>query len=334
LQAPVAPPRIPSENYSSTEERAMTAMRSIPLSALELSAALREARPYDASRLDRVLGVDEQRGLIEVQAATPWKAIAARLRPGDERAARIETTMPTVGESLMCNTAGPDGRPAVAHVESMVLIAPTGELMRVSRAGQSGFFSLVAGGHGVFGALYSLTLHIGSLALSLNEAAEAEVLSAPQAGTASRRLRLLLPPDALASFLEEARQRCGDWRIPLAGVTVRRTREESDTFLRWARREYAAVTLELAEPAALGAAVRATQLRRDLIDAAIARDGSFPLHCTPEATRAQAEHCYPQLPAFLAEKRRVDPAERVVNPWYRHYRRLFSRDTIAVRWAT
>jgi hypothetical protein len=311
---------------------AMSAMCSIPLSALELSAAMREARRYDPSRLDRVLSVDESRGLIEVQAATPWKAIAARLRPDDARAASIETTMLTVGESLMCNTAGPDGRPAVAHVESMVLVAPAGGLMRVSRTGQNGLFSLVAGGQGVFGALYSLTLHIGSLALSLNEAAEAEVLSAPHAEATSRPLQLLLPPAALASFLEEARQRCSEWHMPLAGVKVRRTREESDTFLRWARREYAAVTLSLAEPMVLGAAVRAAQLRRGLIDAAIARGGSFPLHCTPEATRAQVEQCYPQLPEFLAEKRRVDPAERIVNPWYRHYRRLFSPEKCAVRW--
>ena len=312
----------------------MSAMCSIPLSALELSAAMREARPYDPSRLDRVLGVDERRGLIEVQAATSWTSVAARLRPGDAHAASIETTLPTVGEMLMCNAAGPDGRPVVAHVESMLLVAPTGELMRISRAGQSDLFSLVAGGQGVFGALYSLTLHIGSLARTLNDAAQAEVLSVPQAGTASRRLRLLLPPQEMTSFIAEAGERCGQWRMPLAGIKVRRTREERDTFLRWARREYAAVTLTLAGPDGLGAAVRATQLRRDLIEAAITRGGSFPLHCTPEATRAQAERCYPQLPDFLAEKRRVDPAERVVNPWYRHYRRLFSAEKCALRWSS
>jgi hypothetical protein len=308
-------------------------MRSIPLSALELSAAMRDARPYDASRLDRILRVDERQGLIEVQAATSWKAIAASVRPGDGRAARLGPAMPTVGESLTCNAAGPDGRPAVTHVESMVVVAPSGKLHRLSRSGHRELFALVAGGQGLFGALYSVTLHIGSLTLALNEAAEAEIISSPQARSACRALRLLLPPEALAPFLAEAQQRCRDWRVPLAGIKMRRTREENDTFLRWARRDYAAVTLSLAEPPpALGATVRAAQLRRALLDAAIERGGSFPVYCTPEATRAQTEACYPQLPRFLAEKRRMDPGERVVNSWYRHYRRLFGQKR-DVRWA-
>jgi hypothetical protein len=315
------------------EEKAMIATRSIPLSALELSAAMRDARPYDASRLDRVLRIDERHGLIEVQAGVQWKALAASLRPGDERAANVQTTMRTVGESLTCNAAGPDGRPAVTHVESMVLVTPGGELMRISRSANRELFALVAGGHGLFGALYSITLHIGSLGRALDETAEAQILSAPQAGSVSRRLCLLLPPEELASFLAEAGERCAEWRMPLAGIKMRRTREENDTFLRWARREYAEVTLSLAEPPVLGVAVRAAQLGRCLLDAAIARGGSFPAYCTPEATRAQVEACYPQLPRFLAEKRCMDPGERVVNSWYRHYRRLFSEEKCEVRWA-
>jgi len=310
----------------------MIATRSIPLSALELSAAMRAAQPYDASRLDRVLRVDPRGDLIEVQAATRWKEVADRLRPGDPQAETLGTSMSTVGESLSCNAAGPDGRAAVSHVESMALVMPNGDLVRASRARQGELFQLVAGGHGLFAAIYSLTLHIGSLTRALKEAARAEVVAAPVPGTAWRPLKLLLPPAELETFLADARALCGEWRMPLVGVRVRRTREEPDTFLRWARREYAAVTLGLAEPPVLGVAVRAAQLRRALLDAAIARGGSFPVYCTPEATREQAEACYPQLPRFLAEKKRVDPAERLVNPWYRHFRRLFGRKC-EVRWA-
>lgn len=302
----------------------MTATRSIPLSALELSAAMRAALPYDASRLDRVLRVDERHGLVEVQAGTEWKTIAASLRPGDPRAAAVRTTMRTVGESVAANTAGPDGRPAISHVESITLVTPSGELRRVSRTANRELFALVAGGQGLFGALYSVTLDIGSLSRAVNEA-----------GTepATTGQTLLLPPDAVDAFLADARRRCDAWRLPLQGVSVRRTHEDKDSFLRWARREYAAITLRLAEPPVLGVAVRTTQLRRALLDAAIAHGGSFPVWCVSDATRAQVEACYPQLRAFLAEKRRVDPDERLTNDWYRHYRRLFSGKGCEVRWA-
>lgn len=300
----------------------------IPLSAIELSAALREARPYDARRLDRILRVDERHGLVEVQAGTRWTTIAAQLRPGDPRAAAIQTSLPTVGESLAHNAPGPDGRPTVMHVESIALVTPAGELRRLSRTANKELFALVAGGQGLFGALYSLTLDMGSLSRAVNEAGDAEMVP-PSAS----QLKLLLPPDKVENFLADARERCGEWRVPMPGVGLRRTLQEKDSFLRWARREYTAVTLSMSQPAVLGSAVRMTQLRRELIDAAIAHGGSFAVASTPEATRAQTEACYPELKTFLAEKRRVDPLERFTNPWYWHYRNLFARQECAVRWA-
>jgi hypothetical protein len=300
----------------------------IPLSALELSAALREARPYDARRLDRILRVDERHGLVEVQAGTRWTTIAAQLRPGDPRAAAIRTSLPTVGESLAHNAPGPDGRPTVMHVESIALVTPAGELRRVSRTANKELFALVAGGQGLFGALYSITLDMGSLSRAVKEAGEAEI-----AAPGATQLKLLLPPDRVENFLADARERCGEWRVPMPGVGLRRTLQEKDSFLRWARREYTAVTLSLGQPAVLGTAVRMTQLRRELIDVAIGHGGSFAVASTPEATRAQTEACYPELKTFLAEKRRVDPSERFTNAWYWHYRNLFAREQCAVRWA-
>jgi hypothetical protein len=195
-------------------------------------------------------------------------------------------------------------------------VTPAGELRRASRTAHRELFALVAGGQGLFGELYSVTLDIGSLSRAVNNAVQ---LPARAGGP----LRLLVPPEKLEAFLADAKTRCERWRMPLAGTEARRTEPENDTFLRWARRDYAEITLHLDEPAALGVAVRATQLRRELIDAAISHGGSFAVSCTPEATRAQVEACYPQLREFLAEKRRADPCERFVNWWYRHYRRLF-----------
>src|SRR3954468_10170905 len=135
----------------------------MPLSVLELREAVREGRAVDTSRLDRILVIDAHRGLLEVQAATPWQAIAAELRPGDARA-NVPTTMPTVGESIARNAAGPDGTPAVNHVASLTIVTSDGELRRVSRQRHRDLFALIVGGHGLFGTVYSITLRIATLA--------------------------------------------------------------------------------------------------------------------------------------------------------------------------
>ena len=308
----------------------MQAAKSIPLSAHELRDAVRHSQGFDAARLDRILRHEEGRGLIEVQASTPWRAIAAYLRPGDPQAelASRRTTMPTIGESIARNAAGPDGRPAVAHVDSITIITPDGELRRINRLAHGALFALVCGGHGLFGAIYSITLRVDSLVRAVNDAVPAE---AP-ASTDKPSLQLLIPPEAVETFLQAARSRCDEWRIAIESAKQRDTLPEDETFLRWARRRYTEISLRLGALRTLGGAVRATQLCRELIDAAIAAGGSFPIARTPDATREQVAACYPELPAFLAEKRRLDPGEKLVNGWYLHHRGLFSRERCETRW--
>jgi len=290
-----------------------------PLSAAELCEAMRRACAFDASRLDRILRVDEDRGLVEVQASVTWRSLAARLRPGDAQAGAARTTLPTVGESIAWNAAGPDGRPAVTHVESIALVTPEGELRRVSRLANAELFALAIGGQGLFGAPYSVTLRVESLARAVSDGA-----AAPPPPVPGDALRVLVPPPALAQFLAAARERCGDWRVCIEAEAVRPTRGEQETFLRWARRDYAEVALQLTRRGNLGASLKAIQVRRELIDAAIAAGGAFHIACTPEATREQTEACYPQLRRFLAEKRRFDRDERLVNAWYRRQRALLA----------
>lgn len=306
----------------------MPATLSLPLSVHELQEAMRNARTIDAARLDRVLRLEPGRGVVEVQANTTWRSLAARVRPGNAQAAALRTTMPTVAGSLARNAAGPDGRPTVMHVEGLTLVTPDGELRRVSRRAHPELFALSVGGQGLFGALYSVTLRLDSLARAISEAAPNVSGKATAPG-----MQLLLPPERAAAFIADARSRFADWRIAMEDPTLRHVMQEDETFLRWACREYAEISLQVPAPSTLGGSVRATQLRRSLIDAAIAHGGGFQIACTPEATRAQTEACYPQLKAFLAQKRLFDPAERIVNPWYRHYRNLFGHEPCAVRWS-
>lgn len=304
----------------------------VPLSAHELRDAVRQARPFDPARLDRVLRTDPQRGVVEVQAGTPWARVATHLRPGDEDAARVGAGLPTVGTSVAWNAAGPDGRPAIGHVESLTLVTPDGELRRASRAANTDLFALAMGGQDLFGSLYSVTLRIDSLFRSLGEVVP-ENEPAPQATrSANRGLRLLVPPDAVDPLMSRVRETCEAWRVDIARCRLRPTKQDEETFLHWARRPYMQVSLRLAVPITLGGAVRTEQLCRELIDASIASGGSFSIAHTTEASREQAEACYPELRRFLAEKRRLDPAEKLSTPWYRHYRNLFGRPNCESRW--
>jgi hypothetical protein len=309
----------------------MSAASLVPLSAIELRDAVRNSRSYDPLRLSRVLGVDERTGLVEVQANTPWLAIADRLRPGDEQAAATRTTMTTVGESIAANSAGPDGRPAVVHVESLTIVTLEGELRRVSRHAHRELFALTMGGQGLFGALYSVTLRVDQMSRSVAQQTAPETIGV--AGSARGQvLRLLVPPERLAKCMEQLNARCEEWRIAPDGLEMRRILEEDETYLRWAPREYAEIGVNLGSSASIGGAVRLVQLARDLIDVAIEHGGSFPIATTSQATRAQAEACYPRLRAFIAEKRQMDPAERLTNPWYNRYRGLLFGEKVDVRW--
>ncbi len=292
----------------------------------------------DASRLDRVLCMDAARGLVEAHGGTSWRALAERV--GRDTGATIaafaeDPWMPAaLGESLARNAPGPDGRPLVEHVEALALATPGGDLRRVSRTRRPDLFALAIGGHGAFGVIYSASLRVGSLACSAARALRPEVLELePPRGAGVHAERLLVPPAALAGFLERIRAEARAWRVPVQRVVVRPTLPETQTRLRWARRDYAAVELRLRAPQELAAATRTIEARRAFIAAAIECGGSFELLPASPAGRAQVLACYPDLGSFLAEKRRHDPAERLQNDWYRRYRSLLSPEAGDVRWA-
>src|SRR3954464_6159167 len=131
--APIALQQRPAQGAGELTTTEGPMLSTKPVSATELCEAVRLNRACDTRALNRILAIDAARGLLEVQAATPWQAIAAELRPGEPRAAAVRTTMATVGESIERNAAGPDGLPAVGHVASLTLVTPAGEMQRVSR---------------------------------------------------------------------------------------------------------------------------------------------------------------------------------------------------------
>ena len=68
----------------------------------------------------------------------------------------------TIGGALSANIHGRGLRlqPFVADVESLTLVDPQGRLQHCSRTANPGLFALAAGGYGMFGAVYSVTLRL------------------------------------------------------------------------------------------------------------------------------------------------------------------------------
>jgi len=309
-------------------------------SADELRRALREARDrplaLDASALDCVLRTDDERSLLEVQGAMTWRALAVHLGAAGERLsawAGCGGVPASVGQAISADAAGPDGAPLSACVESIALVTVDGELRRVDRNTPARLFHLVVGGQGVFGLIYSVTLRIDALLQATEHAVPAIELELPGPELGSGiEVQSLLPPDQVEGFLADARELAAERRLALRRIAVRPLQAGAESALGWAKRAWASVTLHLQLRATLGASVHAAEIRRLVHAAAIARGGSFPVSAAPEVSRAQLDACYPELPAFLAEKRRYDPAERLQNTWYRCVTAQLRHQACESRW--
>jgi len=308
-------------------------------SADDLRNALRHARAnglrLDASGMDRVLQLDDKRRLVEVQAATCWAELTRYLASRKIAIDAFARMQGTVGEAAAQAAAGPDGLPVVSHIAAITMFTPDGELRRADRNAYPELFRLALGGHGVIGVLYSVTLSIDSLLASAAAEAAPVELRIDEAGAAQSpacSIECLLPPTGLDAFLKDVRLLADERRIVLHGITVRRYQPEAETSLRWATREWAGVEVRFGIKQTLGASVAAAEVRRALLNAALSHGGSFPIRDLRDATRRQLEACYPMIGAFLADKRRGDPAERLQNAWYRGLAATMRGEPCAVRW--
>jgi hypothetical protein len=311
---------------------AAPALPSQPARAISADELCRAVRERSAGRdswtmpgLDRVLRHDTRTGLLEVQAGVPWSSLA-----GVEGTSSFRGT---VGQAVAENWPGPDGRPLVAHLRSLTMATPDGQLRRASRESAGDLFRHAVGGYGAFGPFYSLTLDLDSLARAHQVGAAPLDWAAPcDTGAEARHgIDLLLPPENAESTLGRLRDAVAERHFTLVRLEARRASPEEVTLLRWADRAYVALRVEFAARATLGASVAAAQLGTRLIDIALDSGGSFMPGSLAWATRAQTEARYPMLGEFLAEQRRMDPGGRLCSPWLREAIRVWRGERCRVR---
>ena len=123
----------------------------------------------DTRGASRVLGLDAERGTIEVEAGIQWPELYAYLSAPENGGgawafAQKQTGADrlTLGGAISANVHGRalTLAPIVADVESLLVVDASGEPRTCSRAVEPELFSLVVGGYGLFGVVYSVTLRL------------------------------------------------------------------------------------------------------------------------------------------------------------------------------
>ena len=124
----------------------------------------------DTRKLDRVIGFDMERGLIEVEAGIMWPKLLqhmfafqlGREKPWAFSQKQTGADRLTIGGSLSANIHGRGLQlaPFINDIESFRLLNARGDLLQCSRSENTQLFRLAIGGYGLFGFIYSVTLRL------------------------------------------------------------------------------------------------------------------------------------------------------------------------------
>lgn len=124
----------------------------------------------DMTGLSRVLETDDERGLLHAEAGIMWPAIvqatqAMRSPHATSWGIRQKQTGVddvTLGGSMAANGHGRGllMQPIGDDIESLTLVTATGDLVVCNRTQNQELFSLVIGGYGLFGIIYSAKLRL------------------------------------------------------------------------------------------------------------------------------------------------------------------------------
>jgi FAD/FMN-containing dehydrogenase len=124
----------------------------------------------DIRDLNRVLSFDPQGGTVEVESGNEWPELIEWCGDHQEgvspgwgiRQKQTGADRLTLGGALASNVHGRGLtlQPIVGDIESLTLVDAAGEVHRCSRHENRELFSMVVGGYGLFGVVYSLVLRL------------------------------------------------------------------------------------------------------------------------------------------------------------------------------
>ncbi len=134
---------------------------------------------------------------------------------------------------------------------------------------------------------------------------------------------IYVPLNAVDDFMRAVREYFLANKVNLIFTTIRFIQKDTESFLAWAKQDYACVIFNLDTIHTDAGIAHARAALCHLIDLAIARGGSYYLTYHRFASKEQVLACYPQMPEFLKLKLKYDPDEVFQSNWYRHYKKMF-----------
>lgn len=121
----------------------------------------------------------------------------------------------------------------------------------------------------------------------------------------------------LVHFMRDAAIHLRRSDVPVIYGTVRLIRRDEESFLPWAKEDYACVIFNLHTEHSPEAIAHTAEVFRMLIDLALDCGGSFYLTYHSWARMDQIERAYPDFRRFMEEKKRRDPSVRFQSDWWR-----------------
>ena len=135
-----------------------------------------------------------------------------------------------------------------------------------------------------------------------------------------------VPRDRIYDFMTELSLSNEEQKLDIIYGTIRLIKTDTETFLPWAKQDYACIVLNLrVEHSKLGLEKARSDFQL-LIDVALNHDGSYFLTYHRWARKDQLLEAYPQFPMFLELKLKYDPQEMFQSDWYRFYKEMFSNN--------
>jgi FAD/FMN-containing dehydrogenase len=129
---------------------------------------------------------------------------------------------------------------------------------------------------------------------------------------------LYVPRQELKYFLQDAAVLLRNDGASLIYGTVRLIEKDNDSFLKWAKENWACIVLNLHVDHSPESIAKVGATFRRLIDLAIKFHGSYYLTYHRFASAEQLMACYPELPAFLNLKTEHDPMGLFQSDWFDH----------------